>query len=100
MTPAFANDARHQLDRRHFRLDSHHSIGKWRCPIRHQRNGWSMGFTTIELRSNQEISRLLARSAVVQAIGNTPLMRLSRIEREAGLPEDVEIWLKAEWTNP
>ena len=59
-----------------------------------------MGFTTIGLRSNQEVSRLLARSAVVQAIGNTPLMRLSRIEREAGLPEDVEIWLKAEWTNP
>jgi cysteine synthase B len=36
----------------------------------------------------------------VRAIGNTPLLRLSRLAVKAGLPESVEIWLKAEWANP
>ncbi len=38
--------------------------------------------------------------AVVRAIGNTPLLRLNRLAANAGLAPDVEIWLKAEWTNP
>jgi cysteine synthase B len=38
--------------------------------------------------------------AVVRAIGNTPLLRLNRLGSEAGLDPSVEIWLKAEWTNP
>lgn len=38
--------------------------------------------------------------AAVRAIGNTPLLRLTNLERHLGLPERVELWLKAEWTNP
>jgi len=37
---------------------------------------------------------------VVRAIGNTPLLRLGRFARQAGLAQSVEIWLKAEWANP
>ncbi|MDQ3655370.1 MAG: cysteine synthase family protein [Chloroflexota bacterium] len=43
---------------------------------------------------------MLDSIAVVRAIGNTPLLRLGRFARQAGLPESVEIWLKAEWANP
>jgi cysteine synthase B len=42
----------------------------------------------------------LAQSAVVGAIGNTPLLQLTRLSTIWGLPDTVEIWLKAEWTNP
>ena len=28
------------------------------------------------------------------------LLKLHRLARRLGLPEDVEIWLKAEWANP
>jgi cysteine synthase B len=38
--------------------------------------------------------------AVVNAIGNTPLLRLRQIERHHALPHGVELWLKAEWANP
>lgn len=38
--------------------------------------------------------------AAVRAIGNTPLLRLTNLERHLGLSERVELWLKAEWTNP
>ncbi|MGC4191408.1 MAG: cysteine synthase family protein [Thermomicrobiales bacterium] len=38
--------------------------------------------------------------AAVRAIGHTPLLRLTNLERHVGLPENVELWLKAEWTNP
>lgn len=38
--------------------------------------------------------------AVVQAIGNTPLLGLGRFARRIGLPPVVELWLKAEWANP
>lgn len=37
---------------------------------------------------------------MVRAIGNTPLLRLGRFARQAGLAQSVEIWLKAEWANP
>lgn len=47
-----------------------------------------------------EIDRLLARTGVVATIGNTPLLRLYRLAADAGLPDSVELWLKAEWTNP
>jgi cysteine synthase B len=59
-----------------------------------------MGFTSIEHPPLLDVTRRLQSSAVVRAIGDTPLMRLARVERDAGLPENVEIWLKAEWTNP
>jgi cysteine synthase B len=42
----------------------------------------------------------LARVAAVASIGNTPLLRLHNLATQAGLPESVELWLKAEWTNP
>ncbi len=38
--------------------------------------------------------------AVVQAIGNTPLLSLSRFSQRIGLPPSIELWLKAEWANP
>src|SRR5262245_49798381 len=38
--------------------------------------------------------------AAVAAIGNTPLLRLRRLAARHGVPETVELWLKAEWTNP
>ena len=41
-----------------------------------------------------------AREDVVAQIGNTPLLRLARIEEEYGLPEGVELHAKAEWFNP
>lgn len=43
---------------------------------------------------------VLDNFAVVKAIGNTPLLPLRRLAAHAGLPETVELWLKAEWTNP
>jgi cysteine synthase B len=49
---------------------------------------------------SQHLVTKLAESAVVQAIGNTPLLRLRETERRSGLPETVELWLKAEWANP
>ncbi len=43
---------------------------------------------------------MLDSIAVVRAIGNTPLLRLSRLAERSGLAPLVEIWLKAEWANP
>jgi cysteine synthase B len=37
---------------------------------------------------------------VVGAIGNTPLVRLTRYEHYLGLPETIELHLKCEWINP
>ena len=42
----------------------------------------------------------LDRLAVVEMIGNTPLLRLAKLERDLGLPTATELWLKAEWANP
>ena len=47
-----------------------------------------------------DIDAILAPVAVVRAIGNTPLLRLTRFASGSGLPESIEIWLKAEWNNP
>jgi len=38
--------------------------------------------------------------AVVQAIGNTPLLGLGRFAQRIGLPDSIELWMKAEWANP
>lgn len=38
--------------------------------------------------------------SVVRAIGGTPLLRLDKFADRLGLPVNVELWLKAEWTNP
>ena len=37
---------------------------------------------------------------LLATVGNTPLLRLRRLAARHGVPERVEIWLKAEWTNP
>lgn len=50
--------------------------------------------------NTSELLERLQESAAVRAIGNTPLMRLRRLCHHHGLPETVEIWLKAEWNNP
>jgi cysteine synthase B len=42
----------------------------------------------------------LATAAVVRAIGNTSLLRLTRFEERFGLAPTVELWLKTEWANP
>jgi len=42
----------------------------------------------------------LQNAAVVGSIGNTPLVRLRRLEQHLGLPESIEIHLKLEWVNP
>lgn len=46
------------------------------------------------------LTAVLDDLALAQAIGNTPLLRLHRLERQHGLAGDVELWLKAEWVNP
>ncbi len=53
-------------------------------------------------RTSESADRLagLARVAAVAAIGNTPLLPLRTLAAVAGLPDSVELWLKAEWTNP
>lgn len=57
--------------------------------------------TTVRGDSREtEVDALLARVAVVRAIGNTPLLRLRRFAEQAGISSSVEIWLKAEWVNP
>lgn len=52
------------------------------------------------MSTNANLVRRLGSSAVVGAIGNTPLLRLAQVESGAGLAHGVEIWLKAEWVNP
>lgn len=55
-----------------------------------------------ECHSESTARRLAAfdRTAVIQAIGNTPLVRLVRFERHLGLPDSIAIHLKTEWVNP
>lgn len=55
-----------------------------------------------ETAASEVASRLTAleHAAVVQAIGNTPLLRLRSYERHLGLPDSIEIHLKTEWVNP
>jgi S-sulfo-L-cysteine synthase (O-acetyl-L-serine-dependent) len=50
--------------------------------------------------SRTNVDQLLEHTGVVASIGNTPLLRLHRLARDHHLPDHVEIWLKAEWTNP
>jgi cysteine synthase B len=59
-----------------------------------------MHLTIDRIHELRELEGRLRSTAVVQAIGNTPLMRLSRLESYAGLGDNVELWLKAEWVNP
>src|SRR5688500_5733893 len=60
----------------------------------------SMQSMASETTAESRIAALLTQVAVVRAIGNTPLLPLRRFAGQAGLPENVELWLKAEWTNP
>jgi cysteine synthase B len=43
---------------------------------------------------------ILRNAAVARSIGQTPLVRLLRTERWLGLPGEIELYLKCEWTNP
>src|SRR6187402_2717574 len=52
------------------------------------------------LPSTTDIDQVLAHVGVVGTIGNTPLIRLHRTAADHGLPASIELWLKAEWTNP
>src|SRR5690606_22642234 len=52
------------------------------------------------IASPNRLDQALAESAVVQAIGNTPLFRLRRFEEHLGLPDSISILLKGEWVNP
>ena len=45
-------------------------------------------------------SAALERLAVVRLIGRTPLVPLRRLADDLGLPDSIELWLKAEWVNP
>ena len=44
------------------------------------------------------IGMLRGTKTVAEAIGNTPLIRLNQLTRD--LPENVEVYAKAEWMNP
>jgi S-sulfo-L-cysteine synthase (O-acetyl-L-serine-dependent) len=46
------------------------------------------------------IHTALGHPGVVHSIGNTPLVRLRRLERHLGLPASIEIHLKIEWVSP
>ncbi len=56
--------------------------------------------TVANLQTIESPREVRAEPAVVAAIGDTPLVPLRRIAADAALPTDVELWLKAEWTNP
>ena len=57
---------------------------------------------TLELLTRTAISPIIGseREDLVGQVGNTPLLRLARIEEKYGLPEGVELHAKAEWFNP
>lgn len=48
----------------------------------------------------ERVAETLDCLAVVKAIGNTPLLPLHRLASDFGLPPAIQLWLKAEWTNP
>jgi S-sulfo-L-cysteine synthase (O-acetyl-L-serine-dependent) len=54
--------------------------------------------TAIPARASD--AELLDDIAAVTAIGNTQLLPLRRLAAHVGLPETIELLLKAEWTNP
>jgi cysteine synthase B len=55
---------------------------------------------TMICTENTTLLKRLNESAAVRAIGNTPLLRLTRFCEHFGLSEKSEIWVKAEWSNP
>ncbi len=57
----------------------------------------------LQVKNQTTIAPRLAEldaAAVVQSIGNTPLLRLRHFERKLGLPETINLHLKTEWVNP
>src|SRR4051794_33695543 len=50
--------------------------------------------------ADRETVTRMREAAAVRAIGNTALLPLRRYAGYFGLPDSVELWLKAEWTNP
>src|SRR5262245_8272813 len=60
----------------------------------------SCSVVTCEAIGTTSACETLDRLAVVSAIGNTPLLQLRRFAADLGLPDTIELWLKAEWCNP
>ncbi len=60
----------------------------------------SCSVVTCEAIETTSTCETLDRLAVVSAIGNTPLLQLRQFAADLGLPESIELWLKAEWCNP
>lgn len=50
--------------------------------------------------TQHETALRMQDAAAVRAIGNTSLLPLKRFAAHLGLPETIELWLKAEWNNP
>ncbi|TMI82201.1 MAG: cysteine synthase [Bacillati bacterium ANGP1] len=57
-----------------------------------------MGFGTTQRRPISSTNRRLPDVSLIDRIGRTPLLRLSRLARS--LPRAVEVYVKAEWFNP
>jgi len=55
--------------------------------------------TIADIWKDERLARLDA-SDLVRAIGNTPLVRLTRFAERHDIAPTAEIWLKQEWTNP
>jgi S-sulfo-L-cysteine synthase (O-acetyl-L-serine-dependent) len=50
------------------------------------------------MQPNMNAAAVAATDSILDLIGNTPLVRLRRFERDA--PEGIELYAKAEWKNP
>ena len=50
--------------------------------------------------ARHHVAAALEGLAVVRMIGGTPLVPLRRLGVDLGLPDTIELWLKAEWVNP
>ena len=59
-----------------------------------------MTLQTLEKSVSAFNAHSLSRNSLEAQVGNTPLLRLEKIERDAGLAPGVALYGKAEWFNP
>jgi cysteine synthase B len=52
------------------------------------------------IAAHKQATEAPARAGLAERIGNTPLLRLSRIAERHGIAPGVELYAKAEWFNP